>query len=114
MSVAKQCLAFSGLFEAELLIRLMLLHWQHPFAADEDFCNDLLEGAANVLRSCVSGQVVLEEVPPQDMNFVAAVWYVEWNALASGDEDSQGLRQVWLEKVRQAIPSCFCPPDRLS
>jgi hypothetical protein len=114
MSVAKQCLAFSGLFEAELLIRLMLCHWQHPFADDDDFRLELLEGAANVLRSCVAGQVVLQEIPPRHMNFIASVWYVEWNALESGAEDAQGHRQAWLENVRQALPSCFCAPDRLA
>lgn len=113
MSVAKRCLAFSGLFEAELLIELMLRYWQHPLAADEEFRNELLERAAGVLRSCVAGQQVMEDLPPRQMNFVAAVWYTEWSALASGAEDAQGQRQAWLESVRKSVPSCFCPPDRL-
>jgi hypothetical protein len=113
MSIAGRCLAFSGLFEAELLIELMLRYWQHPLAADGDFRNAVLEGAADVLRSCKAGEVVLEGIPGRHTNFVVAVWYVEWNTLASGGDDPQGLRQGWLEKVRQAIPSCFCPPDLL-
>jgi hypothetical protein len=113
MSVAKRCLAFSGLFEAELLIELMLRYWGHPLAADTEFRNELLEGAAGVLRSCVSGQQVMEDIPPNEMNFIAAVWYVEWNAVAGGAEDPQGSRRAWLDQVRKAIPSCFCPPDSL-
>jgi hypothetical protein len=113
MSVAEQCLAFSGLFEAEVLIELMLRHWQHPLALDADFRNDLLESAANVLRSCVTGQTVMLGIPPEQMNFIAAVWYAEWNALQSGAEDPEALRKAWLHTVRKAIPSCFCPPDHL-
>jgi hypothetical protein len=111
--VAKKCLDLSGLFEAEVLIELMLRYWQHPLAADRDFRNGLLEGAADVLRACVAGQRVMADLPPKKMNFIAAVWYVEWNALASGADDPQGQRQAWLEAVRKSIPSCFCPPDRL-
>jgi hypothetical protein len=113
VSLVKQCLAFSGLFEAEVLIELMLRYWAHPFADDEDFRNQLLEGAAAVLRNCTSGQETMEDIPPEQMNFIAAVWYVEWNALASGEDDPEGLRQRWLERVRKAIPSCFCPPGNL-
>ena len=113
MSVAKKCLAFSGLFEAELLIQLMLRYWAHPVAADPDFRNELLEGAADVLRSCVAGQQVMEDIPAEQMNFAAAVWYVEWNAVSNGAEDPAGQRRGWLEKVRQSVPSCFCPPDSL-
>lgn len=114
MSIAKRCLAFSGLFEAEVLIELMLRYWRHPFAADRKFRHELLEGAAEVLRSSVSGQRALEDIPPSKMNFIAAAWYVEWNALASGAKDPQAKREAWLEKVRKAIPSCFCSPDSLT
>jgi hypothetical protein len=113
MSIAKKCLAMSGLFEAELLIELMLRYWGHPLAGDREFRNELLEGAAGVLRSCISGQQVMEDIAPKDMNLVAAIWYVEWNTLGNGAEDSEGKRQIWLDRVRQAIPSCFCPPDSL-
>src|SRR5262249_32867695 len=110
MSVAKKCLAFSGLFEAELLVELMLRHWQHPSAADSDFRNELLEGAAQVLRASLGGETLLHDLPPEQMNFIAAVWYVEWYALGSGAEDPQGQRQAWLDAVRRSVPSCFCPP----
>src|SRR5262245_35437612 len=113
MSVAKRCLAFSGLFEAEMLVELMLRYWQHPLAAERDFRNGLLEGAADVLRTCVAGQQVMADLPPKQTNFIAAVWYVEWSALESGADDPQGQRRAWLEKVRQTIPSCFCPPEQL-
>lgn len=113
MSLAKRCLAFSGLFEAEVLVGLMLRYWGHPLAGDDEFRNEILEGAADVLRSCVSGQQVMEDIPAGKMNFIAAVWYVEWNALAGGAEDPHGKRQDWLDTVRKAVPSCFCSPDSL-
>jgi hypothetical protein len=113
MSVAKKCLAFSGLFEAELLIELMLRYWSHPLAADEEFRNELLEGAAHVLRSCVGGHQALEDIPAKQMNFVAAVWYVEWRSLNDGADDPNRRRRKWLEQLRQSLPSCFCPPDSL-
>jgi hypothetical protein len=113
MSVAKKCLAFSGLFEAELLIELMLRYWAHPLAADDEFRHDLLERAAEVLRACIAGQQVMEDIPPMQMNFVAAVWYAEWSAVSNGAEDPKGKRKAWLSRIRRAIPSCFCPPDRL-
>ena len=91
----------------------MLRYWMHPLAADQEFRNDLLEGAAGVLRSCVSGQQVMAELLPGQMNFIAASWYVEWTAVESGSEDVQGERRAWLEKVRKGLPSCFCAPDRL-
>jgi hypothetical protein len=113
MSVAKKCLAFSGLFEAELLIELMLRYWAHPLAANEDFRTGLLEGAAEALRASVVGQQLMEDIPPKQMNFVAAVWYAEWSTLSNGAQDPKGKRKLWLNKIRRAIPSCFCPPDRL-
>jgi hypothetical protein len=114
MSIAKKCLAFSGLFEAELLVELMLRYWGHPLAADPEFRNELLEGAAGVLRASVGGQQVMEDIPARQMNFVAAVWYVEWNTLNSGEaQEAQEQRRAWLDKVRQSIPSCFCPPGDL-
>jgi hypothetical protein len=113
VSIAKRCLAFSGLFEAELLLELMLRYWQHPRAAEEEFRNELLEGAADALRACMAGQQLMADLRPKDTNFIAAVWYVEWSALESGAEDPQGQRRAWLERVQRAIPSSFCPPDRL-
>ena len=114
MSVPKKCLAFSGLFEAELLVELMLRYWHHPWAADGEFRNNLLEGACEALRSSIAGERFMEDIPSEQMNFVAAVWYVEWSAVSNGAEDPQGERQAWLDKIRQAIPSCFCPPETLT
>lgn len=113
MSIAKKCLKFSGLFEAELLIELMLRHWAHPLANDADFRNHILENSALILRESIGGLKHLEDIPPDQMNFVAAVWLVEWNSLASGEEDPGELRSTWLDAVRKAVPSCFCNPDRL-
>jgi hypothetical protein len=113
MSVAKKCLAFSGLFEAEPLIELMIRYWAHPLASDPDFRNELLEGAAAALRLSIAGQQLMEDIPPKQMNFVAAVWYVEWCAVGNGAEDPRGKRNAWLKKIRRTIPSCFCRPDRL-
>jgi hypothetical protein len=114
MSIAKKCLAFSGLFEAELLTELMLRHWNHPLAADRHFRNQLLEGAANVLRASLQGERLFEDIPPQKMNFVAAVWYVEWNTLNSGAAGPSVKREAWLQAIKKAIPSCFCDPDQLA
>jgi hypothetical protein len=113
MSVAEKCLALSGLFEAELLIELMLRYWSHPLATDREFRNELLEGAASALRLCIAGQQLIEDIPPEQMNLVAAAWYVEWNALSNGETDLQAQRQAWLDNVRQAVPSCFRPLDLL-
>ncbi len=113
MSVAKKCLAFSGLFEAELLVELMLRYWEHPLAADAEFRNSLLESACEVLRSSIAGQRFMEDIPPKHMNFVAAVWYVEWAALNSGEAEKKGQRRKWLDRVHKAVPSCFCSPDSL-
>jgi hypothetical protein len=113
MSVAKRSLAFSGLFEAELLTELMLRYWCHPLAEDSSFRHELLEGAANVLRASIKGEKLIEDIPPKQMNFVAAIWYVEWNAVAAGVADPNGRRQAWLDLVRRCVPSCFCDPRRL-
>jgi hypothetical protein len=112
MSIAKRCLAFSGLFEAELLTELMLRYWNHPFAADADFRSELLERAASALRTCLAGQALMKDIPPLHMNFVAALWYAEWSDVEAGSQDPD--RRQWLERVQKALPSCFCGPDRLT
>ena len=114
-SIARKSHRFTGLFEAELLARLMLCKWEHPRADDEEFANDLIEGAAGVLQKCVQeNERFLDNVEPSDMNFVAAVWYVEWAAIsATPDADLNEERQAWLDAVRRALPSCFCDPEDL-
>jgi hypothetical protein len=113
--IAEESHRFTGLFEAELLARLMLWKWEHPLADDEEFVNDLVEGASEVLRKCVEENTrFLDDVEPCDMNFVAAVWYVEWAAIsATPDTDPDRKRQAWLDLIRHALPSCFCDPEDL-
>jgi hypothetical protein len=116
---AEKCLAMCALFESELLIWLMLRNWNHPFAEDRDFRSQLLESATDVLAAAV-GQgnhpTFLEGVPAKDMNLVAAVWYCECLAvehLHSSDNEECLARTDWLDKVRRALPSCFCAVDDL-
>ena len=113
--VAERSYCLASLFEAELLTRLMLWRWNHPLADDDDFVNHLVEGATEVLRACVQeNRRFLNDVDPGDMNFVAAVWYVEWAATSdSSDADAEEERRVWLDRVRRALPSCFCDPTDL-
>lgn len=112
-SIASQCLALSGLFEAELLVKLMLRHWDHPFATDAQFREQLLETAVECLKTSVTGKVLIEGVPADQMNLVLAIWYSEWNSTNSGETELVTERTQWLEKVRRAIPSCFCDQDDL-
>jgi hypothetical protein len=83
MALVEESLRCAGLYEAELLLELMLRFWQHPRAQDEDFRNELLEQAAEALRRSSSGERLLEDVPPGDMNLVAALWYAEWSSVES-------------------------------
>jgi hypothetical protein len=114
-SVAEKSLEFTGLFEAEVFIRLMLWRWQHPLADDEVFANELLESASIILRDACDGTQVIETVPAESMNFVAAVWYVENNIANQFDADSETIkaRFAWLATVRRGLPSCFCDPADL-
>jgi len=50
----------------------------------------------------------MEDIPPKQMNFVAAVWYAEWAAVSNGQAPKKRQRRKWLESVRRAVPSCFC------
>jgi|SRR5579863_3538803 len=119
MSIASLSLKLSGLFEAELLVELMLRYWNHPFAEDREFRNILLERGAEALRSATHGQALIEGLPADRMNLVAAIWYAEWASLdaehAAGDESVAlaNKRNEWLDVVRHAVPSCFCSPDLL-
>jgi len=116
MSVADESLRLSGLFEAELLVELMLRYWEHPFAADEEFRRNILEQAVECLKAAVSGEKLFDELPSHDVNLVAAVWYAEWNSLTSdpsGGTEQKQARQDWADNVRSALPSCFCNPDLL-
>ena len=49
MSKLDAAIQFCGLFEAELLIELMLRYWGHPSANDREVVEYLVEAAAEVL-----------------------------------------------------------------
>jgi hypothetical protein len=114
VSIAKRSARYTGLFEAELLLELMLRYWQHPLADEREFRNELLEKAAEALRTAAQGQQLIEELPAGDTNLVAAIWYVEWAALSASHEvQHRQAREDWLERVRRSLPSCFCDPSLL-
>jgi hypothetical protein len=114
-SIAEKSFEITSLFEAELLVRLMLWRWKHPYADDEEFANGLVEDASNALRAAIQGEELINGIPPSDFNFVAAIWYAEHCSLEMGGDDPQiiGARKDWLAAVRRALPSCFCDPSDL-
>src|SRR5262245_44609630 len=115
-SVVRACLRFTGLFEAELLTELMLRFWEHPRANDADFRAGLLEAAAAVLKASSEGERLFDNLAPQNVNFVAAVWYAESVSIADESETTTAereLREKWLDSLVRALPSCFCNPDLL-
>ena len=114
-SNAKRCLALCPLFEAELLLHLMLRNWNHPYAENESFRQVLLESATELLMAASDQdctEVFIDELPSNEMNFVAAVWYSEWSGVQD-DTNEQAGRRDWLSKIRAEIPSCFCKTDNL-
>jgi len=112
--VVRKSLELTGLFEAELLVELVLRFWHHPLADDRDFRNGLLERTAEALRQAASGVQIMEDVDAENTNFVAALWFAEWTGLQYPPGESTAGRQRWLDAVRRAMPSCFCNPDDLS
>lgn len=114
-NIARKSLEITSLFEAELLVRLMLWHWKHPLADDADFANGLLENASNALRLAAEGQLLIEGIPATSLNFVAAVWYAEYCAAASEETNAPSVeaRRNWLVAMRRSLPSCFCDPSNL-
>lgn len=118
MSVAKESLRMTGLFEAELLIELMLRYWQHPLCNDRWFCQQLLENASEALRQSVAGTRFIDTLKPKHMNLVAAAYYAEWSALSTAlpselTEAERKQREDWLAAIRRSIPGCFCDPEEL-
>ena len=116
-SIAKACLRFTGLFEAELLTELMLRFWKHPRAEDADFRSALLEGAAEVLQASAEGERLFQDLRPRNVNFVAAMWYAESMAITQEVEITdleREQRKEWLDSLLKSLPSCFCNPDLLS
>ena len=118
MSSADEAYRFCRLFEAELLLELMLRHWRHPLADDSDFRNALIESTTEVLKASCKGEALFEDLAPSDMNFVAAVWYSEWTTLQNASRgigpDQRRRREKWLASLRRAVPSCFCRQDDLT
>jgi hypothetical protein len=114
-NVAQLYLDLTGLFEAEVLVELMLWRWNHPYAGDKEFANGLLESTAEILRDASEGQASIEGIPTSNLNFLAAVWYAEHCSLNQGDADpaTAEARSAWLSTVRRALPSCFCDPSDL-
>lgn len=117
-SNAGKSLVLCSLFESEVLVWLLLRNWQHPFSEDIHFRSDLLESATEVLIAAKSSsEVFVVGVPARDMNLIAALWYAENCALADPETITGTVeyanRTAWLEKVRQALPSCFCAQDDL-
>ena len=93
----------------------MLEKWGHPNADDEVFRAELLEAATELLQvasdeKCT--EVFIEGVSARDMNFVSAIWYVEWNSVQDASANRRE-RERWLRNVRQTLPSCFCPTENL-
>lgn len=113
MSKLDAAIQFCGLFEAELLVDLMLRYWGHPSINDKDLVNYLVESAAEILNRSKGGEVFIERIEPEDMNFVAAVWYAEFCHVEDSHELDAAGRRDWLEKIRRSLPSCFCDPDDL-
>ncbi|MCH8878761.1 MAG: hypothetical protein IID34_02630 [Planctomycetes bacterium] len=113
MSQLDTMIRFCGLYEAELLVTLMLERWAHPLADDSDYANHLLETAADILNRSKQGERFLDDIPPADMNFVAAVWYAEWCQIQGLGESGSPERQDWLTNLRRSVPGCFCDPDDL-
>lgn len=114
--IAKTSLNFTGLYESELLVELMLRHWSHPNVDDAVFRNDLLEIAAEALRAAVAGQQLIEGLPPDQMNLVSAVWFAEWNRISNDPDLSDEERSAvegWLAIIRRSIPASFCDQQYL-
>ena len=114
-SIAEKSLVITSLFESEVFVQLMLWKWGHPFADDKAFANDLLEDASMILREAIEGVQVLPDIPANDLNFVAAVWYAERLAVDQERDEVESIpaREAWLLAVRKTIPSCFCNPSDL-
>jgi hypothetical protein len=103
----------SGLFEAEALTELLLWRWDHPLKNDAELRGVLLESAAEALRRAIAGEPLFESVPAEETNLIAAIYFAEWSSLVNGGEDPNGTRQKWLDQLRRALPSCFCPQEDL-
>jgi len=114
MSQLDAAIRFCGLFEAELLVDLMLRYWVHPSLGDKDTVNYLVEAASDILKRSRDGDVFFEGIDPENMNFVAAVWYAEFCHVQDSNDPDVTKRREWLQKIRRSLPSCFCDPEDLA
>jgi len=112
-SLAQMCLELTSLFEAEVLVDLMLHWWQHPYANDKEFANGLLEDASQLLRMAVGGEGGPPGIRPENLSLVAAIWWAEQHQITDESPDAE-QRKHWLDAVRRALPSCFCDPSDLT
>lgn len=113
-TTAQGCYQMTGLFEAEVLTRLLLRQFGHPLAEDKEFPNDLLERAAEMLRAAVDGGVQIEGVAAHETNLVAALCEAESRMLHAPGAVPQGAqRSHWVKAIRRAFPSCFAPQNSL-
>lgn len=117
-SNAEKSLVLCSLFESEVLVWLLLRNWHHPLSEDLHFRSALLESATEILvAASETGQVFVEGLPAEDMNLIAALWYAENCALSEPDSMSDSNEHVqrvaWLDRVKHALPSCFCSQDDL-
>jgi len=117
---AERALAICSLFESEVLVNLLLKHWGHPLEDDDQYRTNLLESATDLLRTAAApgcSEIFIENMPANDMNLIAALWYVEQctlqSPIASKVPGEHAKRQEWLLHVRRALPSCFCAVDDL-
>ena len=116
MSIAKKSYRIAKTFESEVLLELMLRYWNHPCAEDLDFRLSLLSSATDVLRSSIEGIPFHPNLKPQNMNLIAAIWYVESTSFQSERPRSAAealARENWLRIIEKTLPSCFCDPDEL-
>jgi hypothetical protein len=116
MSIAKKSYQITGLYESELLVELMLRFWEHPLADDKAYRQNLLESAAEALRSAVDGIQLHPNLKANEMNLVAALWLAESTSLQTDRPQSASeasARANWLRKIEKSLPSCFCSPDDL-
>ncbi len=113
MSDIDAAIRFCGLFESELLVTLMLHHWNHPRARDKELANYLLELTADALERSKRGERIFEDIEPADINFVSAFWFAELCQVTESSDPDTPQRRTWLENVRRSLPSCFCDPDEL-
>ncbi len=95
----------------------MLKYWKHPLCDDSDYRNQLLESAAEVLKASIGGETLFESIPPDQVNFVAAVYYAEsaftQSPSTQGANEQLEERELWLEVIRRTLPSCFCDQGKL-